>query len=304
MAADRPRQIRSAREPDQATKRLIYLSKVAAEEVETHEAGVRMVQKGQPETVLLMEDADMIWEAMAEILRRLRYIVIAVCSGAAWLMCLIAMGCTPSAIASPQPEGVSVTPVSFTTSPSTLISSPPAPAVMATLTPTISLAAVQEKRVITVEAEGLELNYSQALHWDEKRFDREYYAYSTDKPKYLRDFSEAFSKEFLNPVNLEATDWKVSFTSEYELETDKAKYIALFQCKIHGAASGTAESPTFRTEWLLRPIFGNRLDLYNFECPTESMIVYAGKIDRIPITLTLRFPEPIHHCHYHIWYER
>jgi len=77
--------------------------------------------------------------------------------------------------------------------------------------PTITPTAVQEKRVITVEAEGLILNYSQGLHWDEKRFDREYDVYSADKAKYLQDFVGGFSKEFLNPANLEATDWKVSF---------------------------------------------------------------------------------------------
>jgi hypothetical protein len=170
--------------------------------------------------------------------------------------------------------------------------------------PTIAPTAVQEKRVITVEAEGLILDYSQGLHWDEKRFDREYDAYSTDKAKYLQDFVEGFSKEFLNPANLEATDWKVSFVSEYELEADKATYLALIQCKIHGAASGTAESPTFRTEWLLRPIFGGRPDLYDLERPTDRMFVYEGEIDHTPITITLRFPKPINHCHYHVWYKR
>jgi hypothetical protein len=220
------------------------------------------------------------------------------------LICLLAIGCAPSGIASPTPERVTATPTPIPTFAATPTPSRPAPVVTATLMPTITPTAVQEKRIITVEAEGLILNYSQGLHWDEKRFDREYDAYSADKAKYLQDFVEGFSKEFLNPANLKATDWKVSFISEYELEADEATYLALIQCKIHGAASGTAESPTFRTEWLLRPIFGGRPDLYDFEQPMDGMLVYEGEIDHTPITITLRFPKPISHCHYHVWYKR
>jgi hypothetical protein len=170
--------------------------------------------------------------------------------------------------------------------------------------PTIAPTVIQERQVITVKAEELILNYSQGLYWDEEQFDREYAEYSVDKAKYLEDFVEGFSKDFLEPVNLEATDWKVSFRSEYELEADEATYLALIQCKIHGAASGTAESPTFRTEWLLKPIFGSKPDLYDFEQPTDRTLVYEGEIDHIPITITFRFPKPINHCHYHVWYER
>ena len=118
-------------------------------------------------------------------------------------ICLIAIGCAPSDIASPTPERVTATPTP----------SHPAPVVVATLRPTITPTAVQEKRVITVEAEGLILNYGQGLYWDEERFGREYDAYSADKAKYLKDFVEGFSKEFLKPANLEATDWKVSFNA-------------------------------------------------------------------------------------------
>ena len=220
------------------------------------------------------------------------------------LICLIAIGCAPSGIASPTPERATATPTPIPTFTITPTPSRPAPVITATLRPTITPTAVQEKRVITVEAEGLILNYGQGLYWDEERFGREYDAYSADKARYLKDFVEGFSKEFLKPANLEATDWKVSFRSEYELETGKATYLTLIQCKIHGAASGTAESPYFRSEWLLKPLLGKRADLYDFERPTDRMLVYEGEIDHTPITITLRFPKPINHCHYHVWYKR
>ncbi len=180
----------------------------------------------------------------------------------------------------------------------------PGPLATATPMPTITPAAIQERQVITVEAEGLVFNYSQGFYWDEERFDREYKAYSEDKASYLKDFVGDFSKDFLESANLEATDWKVSFISEYELEAGKAAYFALFQCRIRGTASGTAERPTFRSEWLLRPLFGSRPDLYDFEQPTDRMLIYEGEVDHTPITITLRFPKPINHCHYHVWYER
>jgi hypothetical protein len=164
--------------------------------------------------------------------------------------------------------------------------------------------AIPQSQVITVEAEELNLNYSQGFYWDEEQFAQEYDEYSVDKAEYLKDFVESFSTDFLQPANLQATNWKVSFRSEYELEADKATYLTLIQCQIHGAASGTAERPTFRFEWLLKPIFGNRPDLYDFEQPTDRTLVYEGEIDHIPTTITLEFPEPLSHCHYHVWYKR
>jgi hypothetical protein len=220
------------------------------------------------------------------------------------LICLSINGCTPSEGAvAPTPEHVTVEPTQLPTAALTPTPSQPAPVVTVTPMPTIMPSAIKERRIITVEAAGLIINYSQGLYWGKERFDQEYDAYSVDKARYLEDFVEGFSKKFLKPTNLDATDWKVSFRSEYELGADKATYLALIQCKIHGAASGTAESPTLRTEWLLKPIFGSKPDLYDFEQPTDRTLVYEGEIDHIPITITFGFSKPINHCHYHVWYE-
>jgi len=181
----------------------------------------------------------------------------------------------------------------------------PTPTMSATLTPAATPTAIQERQVITVGAEELSLNYSQELYWDEGQFAREYDAYSADKARYLGDIVEGFLEEFLKSSNLQATGWRVSFTSEYELEADKATYLTLIQCKVHGAASGTAERPYFRSEWLLKPLLERGVDLYDFEyTPDGTTLVYEGESDRTPITIILRFPKPVGHCHYHIWYER
>jgi len=172
-------------------------------------------------------------------------------------------------------------------------------------TPAATPTPIREGRVITVEAEELSLNYSHELYLEGGEFAQEYDTYSADKARYLEDVVEGFSEEFLKPSNLQATGWKVSFTSEYELEADKATYLTLIQCKIHGAASGTAERPYFRSEWLLKPLLEKGIDLYGFEyTPDGTTLIYEGESDHTPITIILRFLKPINHCHYHIWYER
>jgi hypothetical protein len=149
--------------------------------------------------------------------------------------------------------------------------------------------ASQKKRAITATGEGIILNYSEEIHWSEEQFNQEYKKYSENKEKYLENFK--------------ATDWRVSFESRYSLKTKKTTYLTLVQCIIDGAASGTAGSPYFRTEWLLMPILPSGIDLYNFEYLTDKILIYEGEVNRTSIKITFKFSKPISHCHYHIWYK-
>jgi len=162
--------------------------------------------------------------------------------------------------------------------------------------------ASQKKRAITATGEGVILNYSEEIYWSEEQFNQEYEKYSENKEKYLENFIESFSDMYLE-AGLKATDWRVSFESRYSLKTKKTTYLTLVQCKIDGAASGTAENPYFRTEWLLMPILGRRIDLYNFKDLTDKILVYEDKVNHTPIKITFKFSKPISHCHYHIWYK-
>lgn|GEM_PF-1928542 len=166
------------------------------------------------------------------------------------------------------------------------------------LHPQATSSASPEKQAITVEAAGEVLNYSEERFWDEGEFKGEYGRFSADKAKYLEGFVGSFTADHLAPYSLEASGWAVSLISEYELETSEATYSALFRCKVHGAWSGS----WFSFEWLLRPLFGGRPDLMDFTQPTAQTLVYRGEIDHTPITITLIFPRPISHCHYHVWY--
>jgi len=161
--------------------------------------------------------------------------------------------------------------------------------------------ASQKKRVVTVRNEGLTLIYSEEIYWSEEQFNQEYEKYSENKTKYLKDFVENFSHMFL-ASDLKANDWSITFKSQYTLKTKETTYLTLVQCKIDGAGSGTKESPYFRTEWLLIPILGREIDLYNFKYLTDKMLVYEGKVNHIPIKIIFEFSKPIGHCHYHIWY--
>ena len=162
--------------------------------------------------------------------------------------------------------------------------------------------ASQKKRAITATGKGLILNYSEEIYWSEEQFNQKYEKYSENKEKYLENFIESFSNMFLKR-GLKATDWRVSFESRYSLKTKETTYLTLVQCIIDGAASGTAESPYFRTEWLLMPILPKGIDLYNFKYLTDKTLVYEDTVNRTPIEITFKFSKPISHCHYHIWYK-
>jgi len=162
--------------------------------------------------------------------------------------------------------------------------------------------ASQTKRMITATGEGLILNYSEEIYWSEEQFNQEYEKYSENEAKYLENFVEDFSDIFLKS-GLKANGWSISFESRYSLKDKKTAYLTLVQCKIKEAATGTAESPYFRTEWLLIPILGRGVDLYNFKYLTDEILVYEGEVNHIPIKITFKFSKPISHCHYHIWYK-
>jgi len=172
---------------------------------------------------------------------------------------------------------------------------------LAILTNTGAVAS-QTKRIITATGEGIILNYNEEIYWSEEQFDQEYEKYSENKAKYLENFVENFSNTFLKS-NLKADGWSVSFESRYSLKDKKTVYLTSIQCKIDGAATGTAKSPYFRTEWLLIPILGRGVDLLSFNYLTDKIIVYKGEINHTPIKITFKFSKPVSHCHYHIWYK-
>lgn len=118
-----------------------------------------------------------------------------------------------------------------------------------------------KKRLITVEAEEMTLSYKEELIWNKQQFEREYAKFTADKAKYLKDFVESFAADHIGPYGLEIDAWVVSFDSEYKLESSEATYSTLFQCVVHG----TWSESWYKFQWLLKPMFGLKPDLYDFE---------------------------------------
>jgi len=163
--------------------------------------------------------------------------------------------------------------------------------------------ASQKEHIITMTIEKLNFNYSKELYWDKEQFNREYEKYSKNEAEYLKNFVESFSTKFLKSNLIKATDWNISFKSQYELKTGKLIYSSLIHCRIEGAATGMVKNPTFRTEWLLTPILGNKIDLLDFNYATDKILIYKSEINHIPTTIIFKSPKAISHCHYHIWYK-
>ena len=157
------------------------------------------------------------------------------------------------------------------------------------------------KKAITVTGEGLILNYTEEKYFTEEQFNYEYKKYRKNKSQYLADFVENFSSIFLTS-SLQAHDWFISFESRYSMRTRETKCLILIKCKIEGAATGGIERPYFRTEWLLIPLLGKSIDLYQFNYQRDKIIAYHSKVKGIPMSITFKFSKSIDHCHYHIWY--
>lgn len=177
-------------------------------------------------------------------------------------------------------------------------------AVVAQAVLVFAAAGAELEQVITVEAEEEVLNYSMNLYWDEGQFVQEYGKFLTDKAKYLGDLAESLSKEWEKVAyyEVETADWAISFRSEYGLEGETT-YLARIICNVEGPEIGTTGRPYYAFEWLLKPIFGARADLYAFEySPDGTTLIYEGEIEHTPTTISLVFPKPISHCHYHVWY--
>ncbi len=169
-----------------------------------------------------------------------------------------------------------------------------------------SVLASQLQKNITVVASDTTLYYFQSIRYDEETFMQEFEKYSKDGSRYLKDIIENFSNEWLKSAGyykISSSDWKILFESEYAMKEGKVESFGV-QCKIRGAnIAGTEENPYFGTEWLLKPILGDKIDLYGFKYSKDrTSLSYKGNIANIPTTITLLFPKPINHCHYHIWY--
>ena len=155
-------------------------------------------------------------------------------------------------------------------------------------------------RTIDVKAKSKRLVYTERTRLDGRQFDSQYKEFSANREKYFRSFTRSLLAKHIKPYNLETSEWSISYLSEYRPEHEEENYFSSLQCRIDGAWSRS----WFKFQWLLKPILGDKADLYNFNYVEEgTALLYEGEIEGSPITIILHFPQPINHCHYHVWYK-
>jgi len=155
-------------------------------------------------------------------------------------------------------------------------------------------------RIIEVQGQDEVLAYSEKRFFEEAKYGKKSEKFLTNPGSCLHELREAFEQRHLVSYGLQASDWKLSYVSEYQPEVGTAKNYSLLRCSIEGSWSGS----WFKFQWLLKPILLQGHDLYDFEYTKgRKSLVYTGPVNGIRTKIVLRFPEPIDHCHYHVWYQ-
>ena len=144
------------------------------------------------------------------------------------------------------------------------------------------------KRLINVEADGLILHYSYHSFWGEAKFSE----YLANQTEFKTNFKEDFEQE-LAQSGASASDYSFSF--------DSVTQSTIVRCDIQNAISLRSEGRYYaRFEWLLNPLGLDFID-NNFE-KSRTELSWEGYVNNMSVSITLRFPKPINHCHAHVWW--
>lgn len=99
------------------------------------------------------------------------------------------------------------------------------------------------------------------------------------------DFSQV--KQFNEMYNVNAENFRIEY--------DQEKGSTILKCDIYG----TFSESWYDFHWFLNPL---GLDFINSGfVKSERKLSWEGNIDEVAITITLRFPFTINHCHAHVW---
>lgn len=141
-----------------------------------------------------------------------------------------------------------------------------------------ALVPILERR-IEIEADGEVLHYQEIHVWSKKEFLNIIQNQQVFESSQIKQFNEMYN------VNAE----------KFSIEYDQENASTILKSNIHGMFSGS----WYDFHWFLNPL---DLDFINSGfVKSESELSWEGYIDRIAITITLRFPFTINHCHAHVW---
>jgi len=141
-----------------------------------------------------------------------------------------------------------------------------------------ALVSLVERR-IEMEADGEVLHYQEIHFWSKEEFSN-----ITGNQK---EFESNQIVQFNEMYNVNADNFRIEY--------DQEKGSTILKCDIHGTFSGS----WYDFHWFLNPL---GLDFINSGfMKTERELTWEGNIDGVDITITLRFPFTINHCHAHVW---
>lgn len=139
---------------------------------------------------------------------------------------------------------------------------------------------------IVVEVEGSILHYQEKLFWSEDQFSRLMQNRDEFSCHLIENFSDGLPE--YGEREEQAVNAKVEFN-----ETEK---LVVLTCDVQGAMT-SKDYFTFR--WLLGRFGLDFIDDSFHEL--EKELSWEGTVNSTTVTITLRFPYPISHCHAHVW---
>jgi len=135
------------------------------------------------------------------------------------------------------------------------------------------------KRRIEIEADEKVLHYQEIHVWSKEEF--------SNIIENQQEFDSSQIKQFNEMYNVNAYNFMIEY--------DQERCSTILKCDIHGTFSGS----WYDFHWFLNPL---GLDFINSGfVKTERELFWEGNINGVAITIILRFPFTINHCHAHVW---
>ena len=135
------------------------------------------------------------------------------------------------------------------------------------------------KRKIEIDADGEVLHYQEIHVWSKEEF--------SNIIENQKEFESSQIKHFNEIYNVNAENFGFKY--------DQERCSTILMSDVYGMFSGS----WYDFHWFLNPL---GLDFINSGfVKSEKELSWEGYIDGVDITITLKFPFTINHCHAHVW---
>lgn len=135
-----------------------------------------------------------------------------------------------------------------------------------------------EKRT-EIEAHEEVLYYKEVCVWSKEKF--------MEIIEDQQNFESSHIKQFNDTFNVDDENFVFKYNHE--------NHSTVLGCDIYGTFSGS----WYDFHWLLNPLDLDFIESHFVK--TEKELSWEGNIDDVNVTINLRFPFTIDHCHAHVW---